>query len=129
MTLLESVVAFVLLAVVGVACLELSRGATGLETRSVEWTRAVALGEAALDAAAAGVAPEAMGDPGAGSDAWKNAARVEREPWRKGDGIDIVTVMVALPGGAEYRASRLVLSGRRDPRQRDPNRVSVRGAR
>jgi hypothetical protein len=102
MTLLESVLAFVLLAVVGVACIDLSRGATGLETRSVEWGRAVAVGEAALSAASVGVDATAVGvfDGARGS--------VERRPWAKGDGVDVVTVTVTLPDGATYRTSRLV---------------------
>ena len=103
MTLLESVVAFVLLAVVGVACIDVARGATGLETRSVEWGQAVAVGEAALAAATQGVdaagAGVFVGNPG---------ATVERRPWSKGDGVDVVTVTVPLPTGASYRTSRLV---------------------
>ncbi|MES2523260.1 MAG: hypothetical protein V4617_11210 [Gemmatimonadota bacterium] len=131
MTLLESVVAFVLLAVVGVACLDLSRGATGLETRSVEWTRAVALGDAALDAATAGIPLDAKADASTGNDAGGTArsARVEREPWAKGDGIDVVTVVVTLPGGAEYRASRLVPADRRGAVRSSVNRTSAAGSR
>lgn len=111
MTLIESVVAFVLLAVVGVACLDLSRGATGLETRSVEWTRAVAVGDAVLDATAAGIgAPEVAA---MANDASVQRARVERQPWSKGDGVDVVTVIVPMPGGTEYRVSRLIATGRR----------------
>ena len=48
MTLLEAVVAFVLLSVVGVVCLDQSRGATQLQVRSAEWTRAVTLAESAM---------------------------------------------------------------------------------
>lgn len=100
MTLLESVVAFMLLAVVGVACLDLSRGASGLESRSAEWSRAVAVGDAALTAAAAGERLE--------GDAWREV-RVERAPWRDGtQGVDILEVTVALPGGETFRTMRLV---------------------
>jgi hypothetical protein len=104
MTLLESVVAFVLLAVVGVACLDLTRGATRLETSSVEWTRAVTLGESALAAAAAGSLPD---DPAF------RTVRITRRPWGPaGDGIDVVEVQVPLPEGAVFRASRLVRGAR-----------------
>jgi len=100
MTLLESVIAFVLLAVVGVACLELTRGAVRLETSSVEWARAVATSESALDAAAAG-AP--LDEPAF------RAAAVSRRPWGIADErIDVIDVAVILPGGAVFRASRLV---------------------
>jgi len=51
MTLFESIVAFVVLALVGIACLDLSRGAIALQRSSAEWTQAVAVGEAALAAA------------------------------------------------------------------------------
>ncbi|HYW32630.1 MAG TPA: hypothetical protein VE869_14120 [Gemmatimonas sp.] len=113
MTLIESVVAFVLLAVVGVACLDLSRGATGLETRSVEWTRAVAVGDAVLDGAAAGIGPVEVDAMVNDASALQAPTRVEREPWSKGAGVDVVTVIVTLPGGTRYRASRLVSTGQR----------------
>jgi hypothetical protein len=100
MTLLESVLAFVLLAVVGVACLDLAQGASGLENRSVEWARAVAASESAMAAAAAGVPAHELSSAG---------VRVARSPWRGGDaGVELIVVDVALPGGAEFRTSRLV---------------------
>ena len=104
MTLLESVIAFVLLAVVGVACLDLTRGALRLETSSMEWTRAVAIGESALQSAAAGDAPEGPAFRG---------VEIVRRPWAAGEGrIDLIEVRVPLPGGAEFRAARLVQSSR-----------------
>lgn len=99
MTLLESVIAFVLLAVVGVACLDLSRGATGLEHRSAEWSRTVALGESALMSAASGAPLDALSS---------DSVRIEREPSSREVGLDVVVVRVTLPNGAEFRASRLV---------------------
>lgn len=99
MTLLESVVAFVILAVVGVACLDLSRGATSVETRAVAWSRAVSTGDAALAAAIAGERLE--------GEAWRTV-RIDREPWRGGtDGLDVVNATVQLPNGEAYRVSRL----------------------
>lgn len=109
MTLLETVVAFVLLAVVGVACLDLSRGATGLETRSVEWSDAVAIGDAVMTAAAAGAGEDDM----MSGTAFGRDVRVQRVPWRDGvDGIDVLNVEVMLPTGASYRATRLVRARR-----------------
>ncbi len=112
MTLLETVIAFVLLAVVGVACLDLARGATGLETQSVEWTRAVAVGESAMAAAAANVRPDDR--------AFTNV-RVARRPWRNGeDDVDVIDVSVTLPSGAVFRSSRLVRASRGETRGKLP---------
>ena len=97
MTLLESVVAFVILALVGIACLDLSRGAAQLERSSVEWSRAVALGEAAL-AAASVDAPMMVA----------SGVVVQRAPWR--DGVDRVDVAVNLSAGRVFRITRLVLN-------------------
>ena len=98
MTLLESVVAFVILALVGVACLDLSRGSAQLERSSVEWSHAVSIAEAAL---AGGVAD--------------NASDVElrRQPWHQG--VDRLDVTVPLSAGRVLRMSRLIpTSERRD---------------
>ena len=54
MTLLEAVIAFVLLALVGVVCLDQSRGASQLQRSSAEWERAIAVADAALATATAG---------------------------------------------------------------------------
>lgn len=99
MTLLESVIAFLLLAVVGVACLDLARGATGLETSSAAWSRAIATGESAMAAAAAGIPLDEIA---------RDGVQVMRQS-RAGDaGVEEIEIVVALPGGAEFRASRLV---------------------
>lgn len=97
MTLLESVVAFVILALVGVACLDLSRGAAQLERSSVEWSRAVARGEAALAAAAT----DAPIDVPAG-------VSVQRAPWRAGVERVEVAVAVDVSAGRVFRVARLV---------------------
>ena len=111
MTLLETVVAFVLLSVVGIACLDLSRGATSLETRSVEWSNAVAVGDAVMTAAAAGVNDDELL-----ANAGRQDVRLRRMPWRDGaDGIDVLDVQVTLPTGASYHASRLVRARRTAP--------------
>lgn len=96
MTLLEAVVAFAVLAVVGVVCLDQSRGATQLQVSSAEWDRAVARGESAMAATLAGA-------PLTSTDA--REIRVTRRPWR--DGIDAVEVSVSLPSGGSFVLSRL----------------------
>jgi len=115
MTLLESIVAFIVLALVGIACLDLSRGAVELQRSSEEWTQAVAVGESALASAAAEAnvvdafaAPPQRGAPNTST---PNAftPRVSRHMWR--DGVDVIDVTVPLPSGGEYQISRLI--GRR----------------
>ena len=97
MTLLEAIVAFVILALVGIACLDLSRGAAQLEQSSVEWSRAVSRGEAALAIAAT----DARTDIDTG-------VTVRRTPWR--DGVDRLDVIVPVSVGRVFRLSRLVSS-------------------
>lgn len=96
MTLLEAVVAFAVLAVVGVVCLDQSRGATQLQVSSAEWDRAVARGESAMAATLAG-------DALTSTDA--SEIRVTRRPWR--GGVDAVEVSVSLPSGGTFVLSRL----------------------
>ncbi|MEO7521224.1 MAG: hypothetical protein ABIW79_05355 [Gemmatimonas sp.] len=100
MTLLESVVAFVLLAVVGVACLDLTRGATGLETKSAEWSRAVSVAESVMAGAAAGVPLDELAS---------ERVKVAQRSWNGGaGGVSAIEVVVLLPSGAEFKLSRLV---------------------
>ncbi len=110
MTLLEAVIAFVLLSVVGIACLDQSRGAAQLQVASVEWDRAVLRGESAMASAVAGVTPswpETARD--ATRDATDDAAlpvQVTRRAW--GRGVDAIEVTVPLHDGGRYVLSRLV---------------------
>ncbi len=110
MTLLESIVAFIVLALVGIACLDLSRGAIELQRSSEEWTRAVTIGESALAAAAA----DANAANAFAAQAQRNAPnavtpRVVRRVWR--DGVDVIEVTVPLATGGDYQVSRLVARG------------------
>lgn len=112
MTLLESIVAFIVLALVGIACLDLSRGAVDLQRSSEEWTRAVTIGESALAAAAADLNVDDTFANGVEDQSRRGAERamsprVIRRAWR--DGVDVIEVSVALPGGGDYRVSRLVV--------------------
>jgi hypothetical protein len=105
MTLLEAVVAFVLLSLVGVVCLDQARGASQLQASSAEWTQAVALGEAALATAASGAPVELTGNTPA-----QPVVVTERRAWRSG--LDLVTVQVRLSHGGTYRISRLIATDR-----------------
>ncbi len=114
MTLLEAIIAFVLLSVVGVVCLDQTRGATQLQVRSAEWTDAVARAESALAAATASALPEIAMHIGEG-DLARDAApigrsaeqpNVSRTPWRSG--LDRIEVRVPLASGGTYVLERLV---------------------
>ena len=110
MTLLESIVAFIVLALVGIACLDLSRGAVELQRSSEEWTRAVSIGESALAAAtAAANADDAFSPESGRNNANAMTPRIFRRVWR--DGVDVIEVAVPLPSGGEYQVSRLVARG------------------
>ncbi len=101
MTLLEAVVAFVLLSVVGVVCLDQSRGATQLQVRSAEWTRAVTLAESAMaEATSSPMASPMEAVPGP-----QRPVQVERRPWQPG--VEVIQVSVPLPDGRRYVLERL----------------------
>ncbi len=127
MTLLEVVVSFVLLAVVGVACLELSRSATELERRSVEWAQAVAEGEAALTSAVADGSSSlpmgsAIGSRRSATSRGSGSARpvvVTREPWSAEADVDLITVDVSVSAGKTFRISKLVRASRASRRTSD----------
>ncbi|WP_310568507.1 hypothetical protein [Gemmatimonas sp.] len=93
MTLLESIIASLLLAVTAVVCLDATRGAAALQQRSVAWTQAVAQAEAELATVSSGGLPS-------------SGTRVARRPWR--DGLDRLEVEVPMAGGATFRLTRLV---------------------
>ena len=115
MTLLESIVAFIVLALVGIACLDLSRGAVELQRSSEEWTRAVTIGESALAAATAGATvDDAFGPASERDNAKAMTPRILRRVWR--NGVDVIEVAVPLPSGGEYQVSRLIARGRSSTR-------------
>lgn len=93
MTLLESLIASLLLAVTAVVCLDATRGAAALQQKSEAWTRAVAEAEAELAIVTSG---------GVAS----NTTRVSRRPWR--DGLELIEIDVPMAGGASFRLTRLV---------------------
>ena len=98
MTLLESVIATVLLAVVAVACLEGTRGAMRLEARSQALAVAAARAEGALERARIGAA--------GGAD-----AQLSRQPYVVAGattGLDLITVEVRSDDGRLLRMARLV---------------------
>ena len=102
MTLLESIIASLLLAVTAVVCLDATRGAAALQRKSAAWTQAVAQAEAELATVSSG---------GLAS----STTRVSRRRWR--EGLDMLEVEVPMAGGAGFRLTRLVESA---PLERAP---------
>ena len=93
MTLLESIIASVLLAVTAVVCLDATRGAAALQQKSAMWTLAVSHAESEL-------ASVTSGGPAS------STTRVSRRPWR--DGLELIEVEVPMAGGTRFRLTRLV---------------------
>jgi type II secretory pathway component PulJ len=94
MTLLEAVLATVILSVVAIACLEGTREATGLQQRTREVSRAMAQAESELARAIAGAPPSA-------------GVTVTRRPYAGAMQLEVVDVTVPLAGGGTTRLSRL----------------------
>jgi hypothetical protein len=97
MTLLETAVATVLLAVAAITCLESTREAMAASRRAAAWQQAVAEAEDALALPAA--VPQ-------GAD-----ARVQVVRRRYAPRVAVVEVAVRLPHGGVYRTARLVPEG------------------
>ncbi len=93
MTLLESIIASLLLAVTAVVCLDATRGAAALQRNSAAWTQAVAHAEAELATVSSG--GQATG-----------TTRVTRRAWR--DGLEVLEVDVPTGAGASFRLTRVV---------------------
>lgn len=105
MTLLETAVATVLLAVAAVTCLESTREALAASRRAVAWHHAVAQADAAL--ADAALADAAL--PGSGPGVADSGVRLSRRPYAPG--VVLVEAAVRLPEGGEHRVARLLPAG------------------
>ncbi len=93
MTLLESIIASLLLAVTAVVCLDATRGAAVLQQKSTAWTQAVAQAESELATVSSGGLA-------------LRTTRVSRRAWR--DGLELIEVDVPMAGGARFQLTRLV---------------------
>ena len=108
LTLLETMVALVILGVVVASYLEVLGGALRVAHDARTWSRAVAYAEDGMEevklapagAAAALPAPERL--------AGGFERRVETRKWA--DGLVHVTILVTLPGGSRYALEQLVRS-------------------
>ena len=106
MTLLESLVALVIMGLTAVGFLDVF-GTASRSTRDAEvWVQAVGYAEATMEETKLGTFardPTALdADPGG------YARDVVVEPWPGQDGVARVTVTVALPGGGTFVLHRLV---------------------
>ena len=111
MTLMEAVVALVILALVAVGCLELTQGASNLEYSATQWNAAVSAAESRM-------AQVTLGAGGANETSLrvKTTVRADldrsadmqttREPWRSG--LDLISVSVPVVNGKRYVLRRLV---------------------
>lgn len=98
MTLLEALVALVILGLTAVGYVDTFRGATDGARDAATWSQAVAHAESSLEAASLG-APLPDSLPGYGR-------AVARAPWR--GRLDVVTVIVVLPRGQRLTLRRVV---------------------
>lgn len=104
LTLLETMVALVILGLVVVGFLETFGGASRLAASAEQWSRAVAYAEAGMEQVKVDVASGVAAGTVALDGGFER--RVAAAPWR--DGLLLVTVSVALPGGGRYDLGRLV---------------------
>jgi hypothetical protein len=113
MTLMEAVVALVILALAAVGCLELAQGASRLEFAANEWNAAISVAESRMAQASLNATSESTQEmlPVGSRDAARlEGTRVTREAWRPG--LDLVSVTVPVTDGKEYVLRRLVRSAR-----------------
>lgn len=104
MTLLEALVALLILGLSAVGYLDVFQGGANAVVAAEDWTRAVAVADAALEAATLGDALQAQ-DAMRGIDAtWQ--PRVEARPFA--EGLAEVVVTVTSPRGPAYTVHRLV---------------------
>lgn len=111
MTLMEAVVALVILALVAVGCLELTQGASNLEFSATQWNAAVSTAQSRMAQVTANASSAAetslRADVLLPADVSRDAeTRVTRESWRAG--LDMISVSVPVANGKRYVLRRLV---------------------
>lgn len=101
MTLLEAMVALVILALSGVAYLEVFQGDARAVRRAAEWTAAAAAAESAMELTLTGAdSPTGMPLPAGAA-----GIQVQRRPWR--GRVQDVVVQVRMADGASLEVHRL----------------------
>jgi prepilin-type N-terminal cleavage/methylation domain-containing protein len=104
LTLLETMVALVILGLVSLAYLELFGGTVRASESVRHWSQAVAYAEDAMEQLK--VVSESEWERGSEDLGGGFARRVQTRRWR--DNLQVVSVIVALPGGGQYSLSRLM---------------------
>jgi len=100
LTLLESMVALVILGLVVTGFLEVFQGSTRLATDAETWANGVVYAEEGMQTVKLGELPAHQGLPGGFE------RSVQTQAWR--DGLQLVTVSVTLPNGGQVLLNRLV---------------------
>lgn len=104
MTLLEALIALIILGTVAVGMLEVLAGASRVATNAEQWSAAVAYAEAGMETLKL--------DPAAGSSGQVEnlgsgfTRRVDVRPWSD-PAFAVVTIDVTLPGGGHHSLTRL----------------------
>lgn len=108
LTLLEVMVALVILGLVGTSILEVFGGSVRSAGTAHVWSQAVAFAEEGMERTKlAAVAPGAVASPERLPGGF--ARQIKTEPWSRD--VARVTVVVSLPGGGTFELSRLVRAG------------------
>lgn len=108
MTLLEALLALVILALSAVGYLDVFRGSAHSVRASADWTRLVSLAESRMEGAALGDALQAQEARRRGNGVVDDAGyrqEVDVRPWR--DGVNEIVVRVTAPDGTSYELRRL----------------------
>lgn len=106
MTLMEAIVALVILALAGVGCLQLAQGASNLEYSATEWNAAVTAAESRMAQVTVGVPADVNTRAGNADSARTNNIQVTREPWRSG--LELITVSVPVTAGKRFVLRKIV---------------------
>jgi hypothetical protein len=110
-TLMEAVVALVILALVAIGCLELAQGASQLEYSATQWNAAVSVAESRMAQLISG-APALSADmsvrTSSSDSTMRVGTRVMRENFRAG--LDVISVTVPVEGGKSFVLRRVVPS-------------------
>jgi len=104
-TLLEALVALVILGLASLGFLGAFQAATNATREAVIWVQAVDLAEAMLEQTKLGTVLDAS--PATPRDGFRQAISVE--PWPGAPGVERITVTVRLPDGGSFQLERLAV--------------------
>jgi type II secretory pathway pseudopilin PulG len=111
MTLLEALLALVILGLSAVGYLDVYQGGATSAARAADWTQTVAVAESAMEAASLGDALQAQ--QAAGGPDERFVRRLEVRPY--GHGVSEIVVTVTSPLGTTFSLHRLLRTSRLAP--------------